>query len=98
MSDETGTSLVPAVQSNTQSNQGNECHICRRNFRTNRGFLQHLNTCRRKNTENLKASRNNESDENNDNKVQEPKQQHEDFYWCILGPLVKNLSMKFLDF
>ena len=40
-----------------------------------------MNTCRRRNTANLNASSNNESDENNDNEVQELKQQHEDFYW-----------------
>ena len=81
MPDETVTSLLPAVQSNTQNNQGNECQICRRSFRTNRGLFQHLNTCHRRNTANLKAGSNNESDENNDNEVQEPEQQHEDFYW-----------------
>ena len=81
MSDEPWTSLLPAVQSNTQNNQGNECHICRRSFRTNRGFLQHLNNCRRRNTANLNARSNNESDKNNDNEVQEPEQQREDFYW-----------------
>ena len=78
---ETVTSLLPAVQSNAQNNQGNECQISRRILRTNGGLLQHLNTCRRRNTANLNASRNNESNENNDNKVQEPEQQHEDFYW-----------------
>ena len=35
MSDETVMSLLPAVQLNTQNNQGNECQICRRSFRTN---------------------------------------------------------------
>ena len=45
MSDETMTSLLPAVQSNTKNNQGNECQIFRRGFRTNRGLLQHLSTC-----------------------------------------------------
>ena len=81
MSDETVTSLLPAVQSNTQNNQGNKCQICGRSFRTNRGLLQHLNTRCRRNTANLNASSNNESDENNDNEVQEPEQQDEDFYW-----------------
>ena len=76
MLDETVTSLLPAVQSNTQNNQGDKCQICRRSFRTNRGLLQHLNTRRRRNTANLKARSNNESDENNDNEVQEPEQQH----------------------
>ena len=68
MSDETVTSLLPAVQSNTQNNQGNECQICRRSFRTNRGLFQHLNTCRRRNTANLNVSSNSKSDENNDRK------------------------------
>ena len=81
MQDKTVTSLLSAVQSNTQNNQGNECHVCRRSFHTKRGLLQHLNTCRRRNTANLNASSNNESDENNDNEVQEPEQQHEDFPW-----------------
>ena len=41
-----------------------------------------MNTCcRRRNTANLNASSNNESDENNDNEIQKPEQQHEDFYW-----------------
>ena len=81
MSDETVTSLLPVVQSNTQNNQGNECQICRRSLRTNRAFLQHSNTCRRRNTANLNTSSKNESDENSDKDVQEPEQQHEDFYW-----------------
>ena len=25
-----------------------DCYICKRTFRTNRGLVQHLNTCRRK--------------------------------------------------
>ena len=72
MADKTGTSLMPAFQSNTQNNQGFECHILRKSFRTYRGLLQHLNTCRRINITNLKPSSNNEPDENNDNGVQEP--------------------------
>ena len=47
-------------------------------FHTKRGLLQHFNTCRLRNTANLDAYSNNESDENNDNEVQEPEQQHED--------------------
>ena len=81
MADETGTSLLSAVQSNTQKSQGNECHICRRSFHTSRGFSQHLSTCRRRNTGTLNVSSNNESDENNYNEIQEPEKQHEDFYW-----------------
>ena len=84
MSGETGTSLLPAVQSNTQNNQRNECQICRKIFRTSRGLLQHLNTSRRRNTVNLNASSNNESGENNDKEVLEPEQQHENFYWDIV--------------
>ena len=37
------------VVNSTQDAQSPECYICKRNFRTNRGLLQHLNTCRRKN-------------------------------------------------
>ena len=37
--DETGTSLLPAVQLNIQNNQGNEYHICRRSFHTNNRLL-----------------------------------------------------------
>ena len=40
-----------------------------------------MNTCRRRNTANLNASSNNRADENSDNEVHEPEQQHEDFYW-----------------
>ena len=43
-----------------------------------------MNTCRRRNTANLKVSSNNESDENNDKKVQE-KEQHEDFWNTVPG-------------
>ena len=81
MTDETDVSLLPAVQSNTQNSQGNECHICRRSFLTKKGLLQHLNTCCRRNTTNLNLSSNNKSNKNNDKEVQEPEQQHEDFYW-----------------
>ena len=77
------TSLSPAVQLNTQNNQG-----------TNRGLLQQLNTWRRRNTANLNMSSNNESDENNDNEIQEPEQQHSDFYWNTvpLGVYQKDLE------
>ena len=37
------------IASITQDAQSPVCYICKRNFRTNRGLLQHLNTCRRKN-------------------------------------------------
>ena len=37
--------------------------------------------CRRRNTANLNASSNNESNKSNDNEVQEPEQQREGFYW-----------------
>ena len=69
MTVETGTSVLPVIESNTQNKQGTACHICRRSFR---GLLQQLNTCRQRNTTTLNASSNDESDENNDNKVQEP--------------------------
>ena len=85
MTDKTGTSLLPAVQSNTQNNQGMKCHICWRRFPNNRELLQHLNTCHQRNIANLGTRSNNESDENNDNEVQ-PEQQHEEFCWnTVLG-------------
>jgi len=30
-----------------------DCNICHRKFRTNRGLIQHLNTCRRKNVQDI---------------------------------------------
>ena len=79
-SDETVTSLLQAVQSNTQNSQENECQICKKSFRTNRGLLLHLNTCLQRNTANLNASSKSQLDENNDNEVQEAEHQHEDVY------------------
>ena len=42
---------------NTLEITGNEnefrCVLCNRNFRTNRGLMQHLNTCRRKQADNV---------------------------------------------
>ena len=60
------TSLSPAVQLNTQNNQGMNA-----TFAEDVSVLteQHLNTWRRRNTANLNMSSNNESDENNDNKI-----------------------------
>ena len=81
MADGTVTSLLPAVQSNARNNHVTECHICRISFRTNRGLLEHWNTCCRRNTAILNESSNNESDDNNDNEAQEPEQQPEEFYW-----------------
>ena len=46
-----------------------------------------MNTYHRRNTANLKASSNNESDENNDKKVQETEQQHEDFWNIVPGKI-----------
>ena len=74
------TSLLQAIQSNTQNSQGNECQTCKKSFRTNRGLLLHLNTCVQRNTANLNASSNNQLDESNDNEVQEAEHQHEDVY------------------
>ena len=76
-----GRFIASSTVKHTENNQGNECHICRKSFRTKRGLPQYLNNCRRRKTVNLKASSNNESDENNDNKFQELERQHEDFYW-----------------
>ena len=74
--------------------EGNECHICRRSFSTNRGLLQHFNTCCRRNTANLSTSSNNESGENNDNVVQEPEQQHEGFYWNTVPGCVNQKNLE----
>ena len=37
-----------------------DCYICKRTFRTNRGLVQHLNTCRRKQAVNATNVINNE--------------------------------------
>ena len=85
------TSLSPAVQLNTQNNQGMNA-----TFAEDVSVLteQHLNTWRRRNTANLNMSSNNESDENSDNEIQEPEQQHSDFYWntVSLGVYQKDLE------
>ena len=44
----TSTQVVNIPQ-DAQSPECNICNICKLNFHTNRGLLQHLNTCRRKN-------------------------------------------------
>ena len=51
------------VVSITQDFSSPGCYICKRNFRTNRGLLQHLNTCRRKNNtiSNVEVSIDNQS-------------------------------------
>ena len=85
------TSLSPALQLNTQNNQGMNA-----TFAEDVSVLteQHLNTWRRRNTANLNMSSNNESDENSDNEIQEPEQQHSDFYWNTvpLGVYQKDLE------
>ena len=35
-------------ENSTQNAQSMECYIFKRNFRTNRGLIEYLNTCRRK--------------------------------------------------
>ena len=40
-----------------------------------------MNTCRRRNTENLSASSSSKSNEKYDKEVQEPEKQHENHYW-----------------
>ena len=46
---------------NTIEKTGNEyefrCELCKRNFYTNRGLIQHLNTCRREQTDNVLRER-----------------------------------------
>ena len=80
MSDKTVTSLLPAVQSNTQNNQGNECQICR-SFRTDRGLPQHLNTYRQETPQISTRVATTNQMKTMTREVQEPEQQHEDFYW-----------------
>ena len=41
---------IPEITGNEQEFR---CMLCIRNFRTNRGLIQHLNTCRRKQANNV---------------------------------------------
>lgn len=47
-------STSQTLHKNAQSIQGAECHIDKRNFRTNKEFLHHLKTCRKKKHHNNK--------------------------------------------
>ena len=66
----------------TQDAQSPECYICKRNFRTNRGLLQHLNTCRRKNNTipNVKVNIDNQSAVVQEDLTQQDRER-EKFYW-----------------
>ena len=56
--EEADLSTSQTLHGSTQNIQGAEWHTCKRNFRTNRGLLQHLNTCRKKNTTTVNNSHN----------------------------------------
>ena len=62
----------------TQDAQSPKCYICKRNFRTNRGLLQHLNTCHRKN--NIDVNIGNQSAVVQDDLTQQDRER-EKFYW-----------------
>ena len=59
-----------------------ECYICKRNFRTNRGLLQHLNICRRKNNtvSNVDVNIGNQSAVVQEDLTQQDRDR-EKFYW-----------------
>ena len=63
------------------NDQNFSCGICRRTFRTNRGLLQHLNFCRRRNNDGQQT--NNEPDVliANDDTERPNNQEQERFYW-----------------
>ena len=75
---DSGTPNPQAVESDVQENQTTECHICDRSFRTNRGLLQHLHTCRRRS--NINGLTNNDSMANDEGRNQE-QIEPETFYW-----------------
>ena len=66
----------------TQDAQSPECYICKRNFRTNKGLLQHLNTCRRKNStvSNVHVNIDNQSAVVQEDLTQQDRES-EKFYW-----------------
>ena len=76
---DSGTPNPQAVQSDVQENQTTECHICDRSFRTNRGLLQHLHTCRRRN--NINGLTNNNDSMANDEGRNQEQIEPETFYW-----------------
>ena len=77
---DSGTPVSQTVQLNVEENQTTECHLCNRSFRTNRGLLQHLHTCRRRNNIN-ESSNISDSIVNNEARNQEQLEQQENFYW-----------------
>ena len=76
---DSGTPNPQAVQSDVQENQITECYICDRSFRTNRGLLQHLHICRRRN--NINGLTNNNDSMANDEGRNQEQIESETFYW-----------------
>ena len=84
-------------QINSENIEGNaSCNICARTFRTNRGLLQHLNFCRRRNmTNNINqtmATANDDSNANtsnsnksNGNDIPVKIESQEKFYWNLVA-------------
>ena len=76
---DSGTPNPQAVQSDVQENQTTECHICDQSFRTNRGLLQHLHTCRQRN--NINGLTNNNDSMANDEGRNQEQIEPETFHW-----------------
>ena len=67
------------LHGNTQNIQGLECRICKYNFRTNRGLLQHLNTLYWKNTTTVDNNSHNTDGGNNHQQIAVPIERCENF-------------------
>ena len=95
-----GSQNIFASSINQQTNSENieenaNCNICPRTFRTNRGLLQHLNYCRRRNitnnsyqtitTKNDNNGNISNSNNSNGNDIPDMIESHEKFYWNLVA-------------
>ena len=90
---------------NTEENAS--CNIYARTFRTNRGLLQHLNFCRRRNITNNGNQTIATNDDNNDNTsnsnntngndIPDKIQSQEKFYWNLVAGSTSEKDLKLWD-
>ena len=107
-----GIQNIVASSTNQQINSENteenaSCNIYARTFRTNRGLLQHLNFCRRRNITNNGNQTIATNDDNNDNTsnsnntngndIPDKIQSQEKFYWNLVAGSTSEKDLKLWD-